>query len=106
MKRVGPGIGVALICAAAAMEYYYMNARSLGHLLSRFFVVTGIELLLLSGLSAVFQLVIGIEYRSVSSVLVFSGTLVGGGVLATNPMWLPKLAPGLTTRREQSEPVD
>ena len=84
-------IAIAAIVCVVMIEYFYMHAKSFGNLVSRFLVVTGIELLVMSGISAIVGLLLGIDTSTPATVLVFTATLVSGTLMVTHLVWFPRL---------------
>lgn len=84
-------IAIAAIVCVVMIEYYYMHAKGFGDLVSRFLVVTGIELLVMFGISAIVQLLLGIDGSTPATVLVSTATLVGGTLMVTHRVWFSRL---------------
>jgi hypothetical protein len=80
-------IAIALIVFIGMIEYYYSRAKNARLVLTRFLIVTGIELLVLAGIDAIMQIILGINTRNVLSVLLFAAELVAGVLLVTHRTW-------------------
>jgi hypothetical protein len=96
-------IAIVLLIFVGLIEYFYSQTKTERELFSRFLFVTGVELLVLALLDAMFQLVIGIDARTTITVLMFVGELVLGIAFVSHRAWLPALRQRLK-RREAQEP--
>ena len=84
-------LAIVLIILVGITDYYYTRSKNTRHLFSRFFVVTGTELLILAAMDALMQIIIGVGARSTLTVLLFAAELVLGVLLVTHPSWWPRL---------------
>ena len=84
-------LAIVLIVLIGITDYFYIGSKNTRHLFSRFFMVTGVELLILAGIEAVFQIIIGLGARTTLTVLVFAFELVVGVLLVTHQSWWPRL---------------
>lgn len=97
-------MAIGLIVAVGVIEYAYNGARGAKELVSRFLKVTGVEVLILAGLDALLQAVVGLASRNTFTVILFFVELFVGVLLVSHASWWPATRSRLVHTGGESQP--